>query len=638
MNIWKLDTLDNKLVCVHELPNLANAKRLCVDTETCDPDLKTTGPSVRTGGWVAGICVGAEFEDGSIDGWYIPMDHEGYEEECNNGKEAEAVLDWLRELSADTEREVVFANALYDLDYLAHLNNVHFSGPIIDVQVAEPLIDENANSYALGTLAEKYLGDSKADEGLYEYCASHFGGRVGRGQAANIYRCPPMIVAKYGIGDVTLPLRVWEKQREVLTKQGLWDVFKLETDLIPMLLKMKSRGVRVNLDAAEQVQSGAAARMITLQQEIDKFAGMPIAIYEPTCLVQAYDKLGIPYGRTEAGNPSFTAAILDRSGFGQSVNELKKATKIHDVFLESYVNGFLVRDRIHPTFHQLKGDENGTVTGRLSGSKPNLQNIPNDKDIRALYIPDDGEEWYKLDYNSVEYRLALHYARGPSAEDMRMHYAADAMFDAHQMTADDIGIERKQAKQINFGLIYGMGVKLLAANLGVTVGEAKKILARFHAKVPFMKELLNMASDVASKRGHVHTLSGRRRRFDLYEPMRWQKGKFAKPHAEALHEYGTGIKRAFTYKALNAIVQGSAADVMKKAMVDINKSGVLDVLRPPMLTVHDELDFSANKSDAHQEALREVKHLMESAFVVKVPLVVDVECGSNWGSVQGVTL
>lgn len=626
---------DHDVQTTSTLPNLSEAVRLCIDIETYDPNLKKTGPSVRTGGYVAGIGVGAEFDDGETIGWYIPVEHEGYEDECIDVAE---VIPWLQTLMDNPGREVLFANALYDLDYLSHQHQIKIAGKIIDVQVAEPLIDENAKSYSLGTLAEKYLGETKVDDELYEYCASQFGGRATRTQAGNIYRCPPAVVAKYGIGDVILPLRIWRYQRDELSRQALWDVFDLETALIPMLLDMKARGVRVNMSKVDEVQSSAAKRMIALQKEIDQMAGMPIAVYENACLQEAYTKLDLPYARTEAGNASFTAAVLENSEFGQKVNQLKQATKMHDVFLDSYINNYVIRDRIHPAFNQLRGDEYGTVTGRFSSSLPNLQNIPGDPMIRSLYIPEDDEDWYKLDYSSVEYRLALHYARGPAAEQMRSYYVDDPLFDAHAMTANDIGITRKQAKVINFGLIYGMGVKKLAAQLGVGESEGKQILNRFHDNVPFMKELLNAAMNVASKRGHVHTLAGRRRRFDLYEPTRWQVGKFAKPHAEALHEYGDNIKRAFTYKALNAIVQGSAADVMKKAMVDVYQSGVCDVLGVPMLTVHDELDFSVGRSPEHEEAIREVKHLMQSAFVVKVPLIVDVEKGPSWGEIQEITL
>jgi len=617
------------------LPDLHGATRLCVDIETYDPNLKKTGPSVRTGGYVAGLGVGAEFESGEVVGYYIPVEHEGYEDECEN---KEQVMGWLQDLLDNPNREVLFANALYDLDYLSHQHQVKVLGKIIDVQVAEPLIDENAKSYALGSLADRYLGESKVDDDLYEYCASQFGGRATRTQAGNIYRCPPHIVAKYGIGDVTLPIRIWERQRDELSKQGLWDVFDLETALVPMLLDMKARGVRVNMAKVDQVQSRAAQRMISLQKEIDEMAGMPIAVYESSCLEEAYLKLHLPYARTEAGNPSFTAAVLENSEFGSKVNELKKATKMHDVFLDRYINNYVVRDRIHPAFNQLRGDEYGTVTGRFSSSLPNLQNIPNDKLMRSLYVPEDGEDWYKLDYSSVEYRLALHYAKGPAADALRANYDEDINFDAHQLTANDIGITRKQAKTINFGLIYGMGVGKLSASLGVNLADGKQILNRFHDNVPFMKELLNMAMRRAEEKGFVHTLAGRRRRFDLYEPRKWQKGKFAKPHAEALHEYGPSIKRAFTYKALNAVIQGSAADVMKKAMVDIYQSGVCDVVGVPMLTVHDELDFSANQSNEHIEAMREVKHLMETAFTTRVPLIVDAERGPSWGEIEEISL
>jgi len=638
MPIYKLDIVDGKelVTTVKTLPDLRDAVRICVDTETYDPNIKTTGPSVRTGGYIAGVGVGAEFENGEVDGWYLPVEHLGYEEECLDKKE---IMGWLRELLSRTDREVVFANAMYDLDYLSTQEGVEVKGKIIDVLLAAPLIDENASSYSLESVAGDLLGEGKDGEGLYEYCAEHFGGRATRAQQAkNIYRCPPKVVATYGVGDVTLPLRVWSEQRKIITFQGLWGVFDLEASLVPMLLAMRQRGVRVDIGGVDKVQAETAEKMITLQKKIDEMAGKPIAVYEPSCLLEAYTKLDLPFARTEKGNPSFAAAVLERSEFGRMINQLKQATKIHDVFLESYINNFVIRDRIHPNFNQLKGDDSGTVTGRFSSSQPNLQNIPRESAMRSLYIPEDGEQWYKLDYNSVEYRLALHYAKGAAADSMRGFYEEDPLFDAHQMTADDIGITRTQAKAINFGLIYGMGVAKLSAELGVSPAEGKKILYRFHDKVPFMKELLNKAMKRASDKGYVHTLAGRRRRFELFEPARWTKGAFPKPRTEALHEYGPSIKRAMTYKALNAIVQGGAADIMKKAMVDVYQSGVCDVIGLPMLTVHDELDFSANDGPAHQEALREVSNLMENAFQLSVPLIVDAECGKDWGSVKKVIL
>ena len=617
------------------LPDLSTAVRLCVDIETYDPNLKTTGPSVRTGGWVAGIGIGAEFDDGKIEGWYIPVEHEGYEELCLDKDE---VMEWLQVQVSRKDREVLFANAIYDLDFLYNQHNIWVEGPIIDVQVAEPLIDENKHVYSLGSLADKYLGETKVDNFLYEYCSNTFGGKAVRSQAGNIYRCPPEIVAEYGIGDVTLPLRVWEKQRDQLTKDELWEVFTLETELIPLLLLMKSRGVRVDVGAKERLQDDCASQIIQLQEDLDKMAGVPVAVYEATLLEEIYIKLGLSYPRTEAGSPSFTSQVLQNSEFGSLVDQLRKVTKINNTFLDGYINNFLVRDRIHPAFNQLKGEDYGTVTGRFSSSQPNLQNIPNDPRVRSLYIPDEGEDWYKLDYSSVEYRLALHYARGPAAEEMRSRYAVDINFDAHQMTADEIGITRKQAKAINFGLIYGMGVKKLAVELGVTVSEAKSILYRFHDKVPFMNALLQAAKKAADNRGYVHTLAGRRRRFNLWEPMRWQKGKFPLPREQAEHEYGNAIKRGYTYRALNAAIQGSAADAMKKSMVDIFKSGVCDVIGVPMLTEHDELDFSVGREARHLEAIREVKYLMENAYDVKVPLLVDAEKGKSWGQIEEVSL
>lgn len=611
---------------IKELPNLINAKQLCIDTETYDPNLKATGPSVRTGGYIAGIAVATDDQS-----WYFPIGHAQ-----GQNYDREKVIAWCNDMFS-TPCDKVFANALYDLDYLREAG-VYVNGKIIDIQVAEPLIDEDAKSYSLDNLANKYLNTSKVDDELYEYCAMHFGGKATRSQAGNIWRCPPEIVEPYAKGDVELPLLIWDKQQTIIEQEGLSEVFDLESRLIPLLLEMRQRGVKVDLDLADEYVERYSKEIPEIQNRLNDLCGFELNPYAAASMQQAFEKLSLGYPRTDKGNASFTSDFLKSVAhpIAKDVIDIKHKKKMLDTFIQGYVKNYEVNGRVHCQFNQLKGDEYGTVTGRFSSSHPNLQNIPSAKDIRSLYIAEDGEDWYKLDYASVEYRIACHYGRGESAEIVRQMYKDDPSTDFHQVIADMVGIDRKFAKTINFGLLYGMGAQKLADSLNVSFIKAKELRAQYHRQAPFVQDLIQRASKVAETRGYVKTLSGRRRRFNLYEPAKWTRGLFPKTHQEALSEYGHNIKRAFTYKSLNSIVQGSSADVTKKAMVDIYESGVCDVLGVPLTTVHDELNFSVPRTKEGTEAINEVRNLMQNAYDLRVPLLVDVEKGTNWGDVEDI--
>jgi len=613
-----------------DLPNLKNAKRLCIDTETKDPNLLTTGPSIRTGGYMVGISVATD--DAA---WYFPFDHAQ-----GNNLDKDQVMAWAAD-NFSTDCDKVFTNALYDLDYLQH-SGVKVNGRIIDIQVAEPLIDENAfTGYSLDKLANKYLGVGKTDEELYEYCAMHFGGKAGRKQAGNIWRCPPEIVEPYAISDVELPLRIWDEQQKVLTEEDLWTVFDIETRLIPMLLAMRVRGVKVDTDKANFYIDSYGQDIITYQNQLNEIGGFEVNVDANADLVKVFDNLGLEYGRTPPskthpkGQPSFAADFMKTVDhpIAQTIKDLKHKTKMVNTFIKGYVMDYVVDGRIHCMFNQLRGDEYGTVSGRFSSSNPNLQNIPSEKDMRSLYMADEGHDWWKLDYSSVEYRIACHYGKGDSAVEVRRQYAENPELDFHQVVADIMGIARKPAKNINFGMIYGMGIAKLAKDLGVTELEARRLKKKYVRMVPFMQDLMDRASKSAQKNGYVKTLSGRRRRYEKWEPRKW--GKFSPlSYDEAKEKWGPGIKRAFTYVAVNSICQGGSADITKKAMVDVWESGVCDVVGVPLLTVHDELDFSSPRTPEVLEAMREVKHIMEQAFQLRVPILVDAERGSNWGDIE----
>lgn len=271
------------------------------------------------------------------------------------------------------------------------------------------------------------------------------------------------------------------------------------------------------------------------------------------------------------------------------------------------------------------------MTGRFSYSSPNLQQIPaRDNEIspmiRGLFVPEEGEKWGSFDYSSQEPRIVVHYAsllELPGADKFVAAYREDPRSDFHQLAADIVGVPRKQAKTINLGLFYGMGVNKLGEQLGLDFETAKDLFAVYHDKVPFVRELSSRVTSGADKRGVIRTLLGRRCRFDKWEPRAFGVHK-AYSHEEARQVYGetTMLKRAFTYKALNRLIQGSAADQTKKAMVDLYDAGIL-----PMIQIHDELALSV--SDRGQA--EKIMSVMQNCVELLVPSVVDAELGPSWG-------
>jgi len=614
---------------------------ISLDLETRDDSIGAgLGPGTRRGGYIVGIAVGVP--DGGR--WYFPMRHE-YDPSSQN-MPPEHVLRWAKDNLTRKNQPKVGANLLYDLDYLAQ-EGVQVEGPFLDVQIAEPLIDEVAHSYSLDALGIKYLGEGKRDDALYEWCAGAYGGQPTRkSQAKNIWRAPPELVGPYAEGDVDLPLRILVKQLEAIREQGLETIWSIESRLLPMLLAMRRRGVRVNVDGARELD-------VRLMLEAEKSRKLLAAEgMEPNQRdgIAAYcDRKGYSYGRTPTGMPQFQGAWLENheDELLNKVQLVRKLEKHAGTFLQGYVLDHHINGRLHSEFNQLRSDEYGTVSGRFSSSNPNLQNIPSRDEelaplVRSMWLPEPEEDWYSDDWSQIEYRLLVHYARGPGADDARQLYIDVPDTDFHIYASDLTELPRKPAKNINFGLVYGMGEPSLAARLGRTLEDARSIFEKYHSKLPFVKETFKAVSKTAEKRGYIHTTLGRRRRFHLYEPRAWtavkQMREASEPaleHAAAVEKWGEDqIRRAYTHKALNGLLQGGAADIMKKAMVDIWEAGICDVLGAPLLTVHDELDWSVPRTKEAHEAHDAAVRIMETCVELRVPLRCDVECGPDWGHVQ----
>ncbi len=622
-----------------ELPNLTGARRIAIDVETNDPTLAELGPGVRRGGYVAGLAVGVE----GGGRWYLPVRHAG-----GSNLDEKLVWRWARaELNAFTG-DVVGANLIYDLDYLAE-SGVTFprARRFLDVQVAEPLLDENKlGSYNLDALTVEYLGEHKVETELREAAAAYGFGATPTEIKQNLWRLPAEYVGAYGEGDVDLPLRILRLQEERLAKEDLTELFDLESRLIPLLLAMRRRGVRVDVARAEKVRERLSLERDAALKEVRRIAGPQAELMAPESFSRALQERGMNFPLTgKTRKPSITKGWLKENENDELVALILRGRRV-DTIINTFIMGHVfthaVRGRIHCEFHQLKGDEGGTIA-RLSSSNPNLQNLPARDDelgplIRSLFVPEEGEEWGRCDESQIEFRLLTHFAVGARAEEARDLYRNDPSTDFHNMCAAMLDFDpkskgqRTRVKNTSFCRVYGGGIPKIAQTFGCSIEEAATFVKKYDEALPFIKKTSDLATKRAGARGYVTTVLKRRQRFPLWEPPNnYSREHRPLPREEALKEYGPNIMRAFTYAALNRVLQGSAADLMKKAMVDVWESGICDVLGAPLVTVHDELGASIPPTPAGNAAILELKRLMEVAVPLRVPVIAELERGPSWG-------
>ena len=601
-----------------DFPDLSKYDEIAVDLETKDPNLneRMGSGSVVGVGDVVGISLATH-------DWcaYYPIAHEG-----GGNMDRKMVLNWLQN-QMNTDSTKIFHNAMYDICWLRKIG-INVKGQIVDTMIASSLVDENRFRYDLNGLSRDYLGKGKDESVLQETAKSW-----GIDPKAEMYKLPAMYVGAYAERDAQLTLELWQEMKKEIMHQDIENIFNMETSLFPVLVDMRFLGVRVDKDRAAREKQNMVEEENRLLGAIYAETKQEVQIWAARSIAKVFDKLGLPYERTvKTGAPSFTKNFLANHPHKivQAIAKAREINKAHTTFIDTILK-YSSNGRIHAEINQLRGDSGGTVTGRFSMNNPNLQQIPaRNKDlgprIRSLFIPEDGCKWGCFDYNQQEPRLVVHYAALQgffSVEDVVDAYKNENA-DFHQIVSDMAGINRTQAKTINLGLFYGMGKNKLQAELGINKLQAEDLFKQYHTKVPFVKQLMDAVMDRAQRRGKVRTLLGRLCRFHLWEPNQFGIHK-ALPHDEALAEHGPGIKRAYTYKALNRLIQGSAADMTKKAMIDLHAEGIL-----PHLQVHDELDISVqNKKEADK-----IKEIMESTVSLEVPNKVDYEEGDNWGSIK----
>ena len=607
--------INSNWVAPTEFPSMKGRKVVAIDLETCDPGLIKDGP-----GWPrkTGSVIGISISSGDFTAYY-PIAHEG-----GGNMDRGAVIKYIRDICEDDSIEKVFHNAQYDIGWLSVIE-IEVKGRIHDTMVAMALIDENRFSYTLNSISFDYLGEYKNESKLKEAALA-----FGVDPKSEMYKLPSTFVGEYAEEDARLTLKLHEKLSWEIKKDNLETIYDIECRLINVIFNMTKKGVRFDLDKCLTLNDKFRNKEKKILKRVKDLTNQNVEIWAAASIAKAFDSLNLPYERTEKTNaPSFTKMFLTDHPheLPRLIMQARELNKLRGTFLQGLVN-HNTSGRIHAHINQIRSDSGGTVTGRFSYSHPNLQQIPNRGQfagsIRKLFIPEIGEYWLKADYSQQEPRLLTHWAclvGQMGAEEVKEAYKKSDL-DFHQQTAEMAGVERRLAKTIGLGVMYGMGYNKLARELDIEPPEAKKMLADFRKRVPFMQGMLEAVMNRANSKGIVRTLLGRKCRFDLWEPTQWGVHK-ALPLNQAKVEYGDAIKRAGTYKALNRLIQGSAADQTKKAMVDIYEElGIV-----PLIQVHDELDCSV-KSEIEA---RKIKNIMETCVELEVPSKVDTDLGESWG-------
>ena len=612
---------NSEWVTPSEFPDLSHEDEIAIDLETRDENMKTLGTGwARRDGEIVGIAVAA----GSFKGYY-PVNHQG-----GGNLPRSKVFKWIQEV-LKTDAAKIMHNAQYDLGWIRSMG-WEVKGPIIDTMVTAALVDENRRSYSLNNLSIEMLGEMKSETELKEEAAQR-----GLDAKADLWKMPAMAVGFYAEQDAVLTLKLWHHLKTFVKKEQLQTIWNTEMELLPILIQMREVGIRIDLDKAEILKKQFKTLESSLITDIKKLSGVAVDIWAARSVAKAFDAVGIKYDLTEKSKaPSFTTNWLTNNEhpLAKLIREAREVNKLHSTFIDSFLR-FSHKGRIHAEINQLRSDTGGTVSGRLSYSNPNLQQIPArnkeyGKLIRGLFLPEEGCKWGSFDYSQQEPRLVVHYAAttdkklgGLAGADVLIKAYREDDADFHQVVADMANIPRTQAKTINLGIFYGMGQAKLAKQLGITVEEAKAILAEYNSKVPFVKQLANRVQKQASETGAVKTIGGRKCRFNLYEPKSY--GLFlALTEKEYIMEHGSlsSARRAMTYKALNRLIQGSAADQVKIAMINCYKAGHI-----PMLQIHDELCFNIESESDEKNII----NVMENSVELEVPNKVDVSIGDNWG-------
>lgn len=629
-----------------EFPNLSAARTIGLDTETYDPELTVAGPGWgRSRGHIVGVSLAVE--DGSS--WYFPMRHESMPEQNMDPEQVLRYLDYT--LKGNVPK--VGANLIYDIGWLKW-EGVRVGGKLYDVQFAEALLDSETPGVALEDLGHRHLGMGKETSFLYEWLARWNSKPINDKQRKWIYKVPPCLAGVYAESDASLPIQILAKQWPLLIERGVLELFDIECRLINLLVEMRMKGAPVNLNRAEKVYDELGAELEVLEKSIKTIAGQPVNPNAPDSIKVAFRKLGLDIPtrkdkKTGETKESFAAPLLEMVDHPlcYKILEHRRIAKVRNTFVKGYILDKHINHRVYTSFHPLKGLANGARSGRFASSDPNLQNIPIrseiGKKVRQMFDATVfGGRWRSFDYSSVEYRLLVHFAVGPGADEVREAFRLNPETDYHQFVMDlikrltGIQLTRSNTKNINFGIIYGMALNALAAALGLSKADASGLLKAYHEAIPYARKTMDECSHEVHTTGMVRTILNRASDFNQWGPKGYDHDYTGGiSYKAAVSRWGVfNIERQHTHKALNRKLQGSAADVMKVAMVNAYEEGLFaeNACGVPILTVHDELDFE-DLGDLHNPSWDRLKTVMENSLAdrLKVPLLVDGDTGNTWG-------
>jgi DNA polymerase I-like protein with 3'-5' exonuclease and polymerase domains len=638
---------------------------VAIDIETYDPNLKTKGSgAIRKDGFVCGIAVATENDTA-----YFPLRHSDTDIAFDRIDKIWQVLN--DKIFQNENITKVFHNAMYDVCWIRAVTGMMIKGRIVDTMIAASVIDENRFKYSLDALSKDYLNEEKYKYDLQQKTLEWSGGTV-KDPMTNMHKLPASIVKEYAKQDVSLTHKLWKlfdkKIDEVLytkddgEQKTCRQIFELETKLFLCLVDMKFKGVRIDRSKAILFGKHLKKRRDQIIKAIESITTIKVDIWAAASIKKLLDHLCIKdYKVTPKSKMPQLPKDYLRKHNNKCLRMIAKARE-YDKAVNTFIDGLLEyvhEGRIHADINQIRSDTGGTVTGRFSMSNPNLQQIPAKGYIggkmRELFVPEEGCKWGSFDYSQQEPRIVVHYAIKlglPGTESLKDEFDRDDA-DFHQIVADMANISRKQAKTINLGLFYGMGRIKLQRELGLDQRQAKELFNEYHSRVPFVRQLSQELIAFAKENKLLFTLHDRFCRFDRWEttnkewnpetnrfnevPLYTKEQAMEAFKAEMLDKYKENkidpnymdyferyYTPAFTYKALNRLIQGSAADMTKKAMVDLHDKGII-----PHIQIHDELCFSTTD---HESEL--IKSIMEKTIPLEVKNKVDYESGPNWGTIK----
>ena len=583
-----------------------------IDIETKDPHLKQWGPgAIRKDGYIIGI--GIYCPDMDIASFFEPNDP------------------MVKQILGDSDIIKVLHNGVYDLDWIENGYNIEVYGRCEDTMTRETLLDSYAYSYSLDACCQRrgVEGKNKADTIDAWYAANGFKGKA----IENLDKVPFDIVGKYCVQDCKATYDLYFAQEPLLDEQNLQRANDIECRLYPLLMNMKRNGIRVDMQKLlafmDQIEEEYDNGIAEMEQKYG-FAEGTLSLNSAKDIEKMWRAEHLPIEYTATGKPSFAVAILEDCPhpLAEKIQHLRGLTKTL-AFLNSWVD-YSINGHIHPCFYPAKRDDAGTVTGRWSSGDPNMQQVParaekHGKEIRSLFIPEDGCILGAFDYKQIEYRVFIHFAEGPGAEDARKEFHEHDV-DYHWMVQTMMGWVtgdkdkdkeyRHITKNLNFGSIYCMGARSFAAKFKKPllkahpdadpdnlVPLADSLMKMYKKKIPFVDPTCRSIINTGERRGYVRTLSGRRQRMPL---------------------------DGGAYKLVNYLIQGSAADLLKKGLVDAWDKGVFKVLKLHA-QIHDEIVFSIPKTKEGYEACCTLYDCMAHAYDLRIPIGVDTEIGPDWG-------